>query len=177
MANTVNEDNTKVKLVFTSLKGTKIFTLVDITEISAFRGVAAETAQRYAKMNVTEKELKALISSYKANVNNQDLVKAHSIIQEIDYRLEMICETNSLFDLAAIYFFIEGEDADMPNEIINAKKKELFDAEPDLKAFFLLASMSLTKRFSEQQGKDLLSYLEETKHLAERIYRYIAKRS
>lgn len=166
--------NEKVQLVFTSAKGTKIYALTDVLEISAFRGLAAEKAKRFAQMNVSEKELKELIGAYKKAVSvDQDFVKANSIIQEIEYRLEFICEENSLLDLAFIYFFLEGEDVEMPSDAFNKRKSEHAKLEFDLRSFFLRSALALTNKFSNSPEKDLLNYLEEIKVISERIYRYI----
>jgi len=168
------ESNPNVQLVFTSAKGTKIYALVDVMTISAFRGLAAEKARRFAQMNVSETELKELIGAYKKAVSaEQDFVKANSIIQEIEYRLDFICEENSLLDLAYIYFFLEGEDVEIPSNAFNQKKAEHAKLEFDLRSFFLRSALALTNKFSNSPEKDLLNYLEEIKTISERIYRYI----
>lgn len=172
------ENNPKVELVFTSSKGTKIYALRDILTISAFRGLAAEKAKRFSQMNISEKVLKELIQEYKKSVNvDQDFVKANSIIQEIEYRLEFICEENSLLDLASIYFFLEGENIEMPSDSFNKKKIEHAKLEFDVRSFFLRSALALTNKFSNSPEKDLLNYLEEIKMISERVYRYIRKQS
>lgn len=174
---TVNDKNPNVQLVFESIAGTKVYSFVDInSSISAHRGVAAQEAKRFASMNITKTELTRLISAQKIAINTKrDFVEAFSIIQEIEYRLNMVCEEKSLLELSYIFFMIEGEDDDRPTMDINQKKQQLASEQIDLKAFFLRNALVLADDFSKKQGADLLTYLEETKEIAQRIYRYISQ--
>lgn len=173
MNNVASKNNPLLRLAFESSKGTIIYCHTDPLTISVQRGLAAEKARRFAEMNLTEKELKALIKEYKKSVNDLDIVRAHSIIQEMEYRSELICEENSLFDLSKLYYFIEGEDIETLTDDIAKKKKDIFNAEMDIRAFFLAAAISLTQKFSKKHESDLLTYLEETKMMSARLYRFI----
>lgn len=166
--------NQAVKEVFKTKEGIKFYALLDPLTVSAERGVAAEESRRYAELCLSKKEMKALIQEYKKGVNNQDIVYSHSIIQEMEFRLNYIVEENSLFDLACLYFFIEGEDIKTPTEAFNNKKRELFKADADVRAFFLPIALDLMNKFSESQEKDLIIYLEEMKNQVKRINRYIS---
>lgn len=169
-----SEQNENLKLVFTTKLGVKFFAHIDPLTVSAERGVAAEESRRYAEMCLSKKEMKALIAEYKKGVNNQDIVYSHSIIQEMEYRLNYIIEENSLFDLACLYFFIEGEDIKTPSEFYNNKKRELYKSDPDVRGFFLPIAFSIMNESSKKQGEDLLIYLEEMKNQVKRINRYIS---
>lgn len=174
MNTTANNQNPTVKEVFKTKDGIKFFAHIDPLVISAERGVAAEEARRYAEMCLSKKEMKALIAEYKKGVNNQDIVYSHSIIQEMEFRLNYIVEENSLFDLACLYFFLEGEDIKTPTEHFNNKKRELFKKDADVRGFFLPIAFSLMNESSKNQGEDLLIYLEEMKNQVKRINRYIS---
>lgn len=169
----VNDKNPNVEIVVTGPKGIKIYKLKDITSISAHRGVAAEKAKRFAGLCLTEDEFKKVIARGIDAVNKrQDLVEAISILSELRFRAEMICEENSLLELAYIYLMIEGEDDERPTHEINKKKAELIEAHPELKGFFLRTALQLANNFSKKPDADLLSYLEETKSLADRMKRF-----
>lgn len=170
-----SEKNQAVKLVFTSAKGDKFFAHHEALTISPERGVAAEESRRYAQMCLSKGEMKALIAEYKKGVNNQDIVYSHSIIQEMEFRLNYLTEENSLFDLACLYFFIEGEDIRTPSEHYNNLKRKLFKRDSDVRGFFLPIALSLMNEFSQKQGEDLLIYLEEMKNQSKRINRFIAE--
>jgi len=168
-----SETNPDVKEVFKTKSGVKFFSLHQPHAISAERGVAAEESRRYASLCLSKNEMKGLIAEYKKGVNNQDIVYSHSIIQEMEYRLNYICEANSLFDLACLYFFIDGENIRTPSEAFNAKKKELFASDPEVRGFFLPIALNLMRSFSESQETDLVNYLEEMRSQSARISRYI----
>jgi hypothetical protein len=172
-----NKDNPNVEVVFTSVKGTKIYALKDVMTISTFRAISAEKARRHAEFCISKGELTKLIQDMKDAVNlRKDFVELMSIVQEMEYRNNFICEENSLLDLSCIYFFLEGEDIEMPNDSFNQQKGMLAKAEFDIRSFFLQSALHLTKRFSEQQEKDLLLYLEEIKILSQKFHRHIVAR-
>lgn len=172
----VNKNNPDIEIVYTSLKGINIYGFKDINEISPMRGVSALKAKRFASMNLTRDEIKRLIDKATVAINKkQDFVEATAILYEIGYRNRLICEENTLLDLANIYLMIEGEDHAKPTEEMSKKKKEICEEHFDIKCFFLQNALVLMNYFSQKQDESLLIYLEETKNLAERIYRFIPK--
>jgi aspartokinase len=174
----VNTKCEAVTVVYTSLAGTKIFAHKDITQISAFRGVAAEKNKRFASLCLTEDELKHLINTALDGINKkQDFAQAISILHELKFRSEMICEENSLLELAYIYLMIEGEDLEKPTQEFNKHKAALVEAELDIKRFFLQRALQLVGHFSQKPGVDLLNYLEETRSLMLKLSRFIQYRS
>lgn len=173
----VNAKNDLVQVVFESLKGTKIYAHKNLTEISAFRGVTAEKNKRFASLCLTEEELLMLLDEQLTAFNKQDFAKAAAIGHELKFRASMICEENSLLELAYIYLMIEGEDLEKPTQEYNKKKTALMEVEHDLKRFFLQRALELVNYFSAKQGTDLLSYLEETKGLMIKLNKFIQSRS
>lgn len=166
----VNDKNKNTEVLFTSQKGTKVYTLKDLTKISAHRGVSAEKAKRFASLCITEDEFKRIVNRGIEAVNKrQDLVEPISILRELKFRAEMICEEKSLLELSYIYLMIEGEDEEIPSQEMNIKKGELIELEPDLKGFFLRTALQLAGNFSQKPGVDLLSYLEETRGMIDRM--------
>lgn len=169
-----NSKNPKLIKVYTSKDGHEFYSHADPLEISAIRGISAEKAKRFLDMNLTEKEMKALLFECKREAGAGDIVKAFSIIQEIDYRLNFLSEENSILDLVCIYFFLKDEDIEQPSEIFNKKKHEIFAKDLQCKGFFLRIGLTLCRKYSEKQEGDMLNYLEENKKMSERILRYIA---
>jgi hypothetical protein len=175
MAEKLKVPNEHTSLVYTSLKGTRVYAHKDITQISAFRGVAAEKAKRFASLCITHDELERLVNVAIEDLNKkQDWTQGMAILHEIRWRLNMITEENSLMDLACIYLMLEGEDIEKPSDEWNKKKRELCKGESDLRSFFLREALGLVGKFSQKQGADLLTYLEETSSLARvRISRFL----
>jgi hypothetical protein len=172
----VNKKNPNVEAVYTTKDGEIIYGFKDINEMSPMRGVSALKAKRFASLNLTRDELSRLILKAKVSINTkQDFVEAFAIMQEIEYRNRLICEESTLLDLANIYLMIEGEDMLRPTEEINKKKLKICEENFDVKCFFLQSAVVLMGYFSKKQPKDLLTYLEETQAIAQRIYQYIPK--
>lgn len=169
----VSKTNEAVHSVFTSMAGTEIYSLKDITQISAYRGVSAEKAKRFASLCLTSEELTILLDEQLTAFNKQDFAKAVAIGHELKFRNSMICEENSLLELAYIYLLIEGEDIEKPSVEVNKKKAALINTEPDLKGFFLRMALQLVGNFSLKQDVDLLSYLEETKAMMIRLSKFM----
>lgn len=143
-------------------------------KVSALRGVAAEQAKRFASMCITKENALDLIKEAKRSINiEQDFVKAFAIIQEMQFRLEMIAEESSILDLVKLYYFLPDENPDRPSEEHNKQKTKLINENPDLKAFFLQIGIILLDKFSMKSDDDVLTYLERTRAIAERINNYL----
>lgn len=167
-----NSKNPNLKKAYTSGDGTVFYALVDPMNISTLRGLSAEKALRFMEMKITEKELRAVIKKQVQAMNEGDLVTACAITKEIEYRLDFITEERSILDLVCIYYYLKDENPDVPSDEINKKKLSIILSDFEAKCFFLRTGLHLCKLLSETQEKDLLSYLRETAHLADRMRRY-----
>ena len=168
--------NEHTELIYTSASGTPVYAMKDITQISAFRGVSAEKAKRFASLCLTEAELKSLLDKALDGINSKekpDIAQAVSILHELKFRVSMICEENSLLELSYIYLMIDGEDMNEPSDEYNKKKAKLITEQLDLRGFFLRKALQLVDNFSARPGEDLLTYLEETKNLMTKLNRFL----
>lgn len=172
-----NEFNDKLTEVYKSKNGTKFYGFVDPLGIPAVRGIAAEKAQRFLELNITERSLKELIRQCKVEAGSGDIVRAFSIIQEIEYRVNFICEETSILDLVCIYFMLQDEDPDFPSEAKNREKHKIFEEDPDARSFFLRIGIVLARKLSGKREEDLLGYLEDNQKMSDRIRRYILEES
>lgn len=172
-----NSKNKDLTLAYTTSTGIKFYAFENPLSISPQRGIAAELAKVYLDMNITKRSLKELIKQCKIAAGAQDIVKSYSIIQEIEYRLEFLGEDTSILDLANIYFFLEDEDPEQPNEVANRAKHKIFEADQSAKIFFLKIGIALSNKFSGKPEQDILDYLEENRKMSDRIRRYIAEES
>lgn len=169
----MNANDASLELIFTSTDGTKFFSFKNPLSIPPARGLSAEKAKRFVDMNITDRSLRALLIEHKAAAKEGDLRKCFWIIQEIEFRLDMISEEKSLLELAAVYFMLENEDPRTPTNEHNKAKHKVFAEDSRARDFFLRTALSIVKRFSEKPEEDTLSYLEDSKVIAERIRRYI----
>lgn len=143
-------------------------------EVSAMRGVAAEQAKRFASMCLTKETSLSLIKEIKRTINvEQDFVKGFALIQEMQFRLEMICEEDSILELVKLYYFLPNEDPNIPSESLNKLKSKIFKENPEVKAFFLQIGIILLDKFSMKSENDAILYLERTRAIAERILNYL----
>jgi hypothetical protein len=172
-----NSKNPNLSFVYEAKNGAKFYSLVDPFTISALRGISAEKAKRFLDMNITERSLKELIKECKKAAGENDIVKAFSIIQEIEYRLNFISEESSILDLVCIYFFLEDEDPEIASEAFNKRKHAIFEADPQCRSFFLQIGIVICKKFSPKQEESMFDYLAENQVTSQRILRYIAAES
>lgn len=170
-----NSKDSRLQVIFTAEDKTVFYSFIDPLNIPPMRGLAAEKAKRFLDMNITERSLRDLIRQCKVEAGAGDIVKAFSIIQDIEYRLNFIAEDSSLLDLACVYFMLENENPMQPEGFFNKKKHELFNKDMKCRDFFLRIALSIVKRFSEKPEDDILNYLEDNKAMSERIRRYIAE--
>ncbi len=155
--------------------GKEFYSHLNPMEISPVRGIAIERARRFLDMNIREMELKKLIKQIKAEAGAGDIVKAFSIVQEIEYRLDFICEETSIFEFVSIYYFLKDEDPKVYNAAITEKKMKMFAEDEKLSSFFLHIGLILIDRFMKLPEVDLRTYMEQNKVHAERIYRFISR--
>lgn len=168
-----NSKNPLLQFVKAGKNGEKFYSYIDPLTISTPRGLAALKAKRFADMNLTERSLRELIRQCKIEAGAGDVIKAFSIVQEIEIRLDFVCEESSLLDLACIYFFLEDEDPENPSDAMNRRKHSIFNSDLELKGFFLRIALSILKKSSEKPEEDLLNYIQDSQAIAERIRRYI----
>lgn len=144
-------------------------------EISPIRGIAIERARRFVDMNIREKNLKELIAEIKKTAGAGDIVKAFSIVQEIEYRLNFISEETSILEFVCIYYLLDDEDPKKYNPSITEKKMKLFEDNSEMRAFFLDIGLNLIDKFTKLPEVDLKSYMAENQANADRIYRFISR--
>lgn len=170
-----NSTNPELVVATTSADGKhKFYAYKNPLKVSALRGIAAEQAKRFAAMCITKDTAFQLIKEMKKAVNaEQDFVKAFAMMQEFEFRLEMICEESSILELVKLYYFLEDEHPDIPSEEHNKRKSEIIKDHPELKAFFLEIGIILLDRFSMKSDEDVLLYLERTRNIAQRIQNYL----
>lgn len=171
-----NSKNPNLIAVYKDAKGNNWYSHNNVMDISPARGISAARADRFASLKIDETNMKALLNAAIDGINkDQNLVQAVSILHEIKFRLEFLCEENSLLDLAAIYYFLEDEDPALPSEHHNKLKREIWKDDDACRSFFLHMSLGLTKAFGTTSEEDLLKFLmnSKIKEHAERIYRFM----
>ena len=173
-----NSQNIKLKEIYSDALGNKWYCLTNILEISPARGLSAARADRYVGMKISEHNLSQLLNVAIDGLNKeQNISQMIAIVHELKWRQEMLCEENSILDLAGIYYFLQDENPDFPSEVHNQKKREIWAKDEICRGFFLTLGLSLTTKFSNTPEEDLLKFLnqEMTKELGEKIYKFIPR--
>lgn len=168
-----NSQNHTLKEIFKDSKGNLWYTLKNPLEISAPRGMEALTADRHIGLMISKKEFNLAIEALDKAAKELDLTTCFSIWGDLKYRSKMICEANSVLDLANVYYLLSDED---PNEYSEAHadlKRKIWAEDSECRAFFLRMGLNLTKQLASTSEEDLLKFMEETKKITERIYRFI----
>lgn len=168
-----NSENPKLQLVYHDDLGNNWYEYVDVKDIDAIRGIAAQTADRYVSMMISKDELELAMEACTNAAKESDFIKAFSIIYDIKIRSKMICEANSLLDLAGVYYILEDEDPKMFLESVKQKKQKIWQEDLKCRDFFLRTSLVLTQNLKDIPIKDLFTSLVKTKEVADRIYRHI----
>lgn len=167
-----NSRNPDLALVYTTSEGIEVYAHTNPVNISPLRGVAAETAKRFADMNLTKQTLRELLTAHRQAAMSNDISKCFAIVNEIEMRNELLGEETSLLDLGFLYCYLRDESPDRPNEYHTKLKREMCERDPDAKAFFLSMAWQLSQKLAKLQGHDLLSYLEQTREVIERVSHY-----
>lgn len=157
--------------------GVKFYCFENVLNIGALRGLAADKASRFAEMKLTERSMKEIIKEMKREAAAGDLIKAFSLVQEIEYRLNFICEENSILDLVCIYFMLQDENPEFASEATNKRKHKIFEEDPKARAFFLNIGVDLMSKLLKKPAEDLHSYLKENQALSDRLLRFIVAES
>jgi hypothetical protein len=166
-----NSKDDKLQIAFEDpISKIKFYCLKNALELPAKRGVLAMKAKRFAEMKIDEESLKGLMQKVKTAVNtNQDFVEAMGWWQQIEFRLNMICEEKSILDLVSLYYYLEDESPDEPSKEANERKRKIFDEHPIVKGFFLRIGINMMNNFSMQHDEAVLSYLAETKKVTDQL--------
>jgi hypothetical protein len=146
--------------VFIDDDGDEWFQYANIMTIPARRAIAAEIATRFAEMNMTNESMTVFIDSMKKAANNGNIVELFHLLSEIEFRLTYIGEENTLIELAACYFVLNGEDESDFSDVWKAKKIEKIKSSGRSKDFFLERAFAFTTKFSELSANDIHVYLK-----------------
>lgn len=173
-----NSQNISLNEVYADALGNKWYCHNNVLEISPARGLSAARADRYVGLKISEHNFSQLLNVAIEGLNKeQNISQMIAIVHELKWRQEMLCEENSILDLAGIYYFLQDENPDFPSEAHNQKKREIWAQDEICRGFFLTLGLSLTTKFSNTPEEDLLSFLKNqmTQEVSERIFKFIPR--
>jgi len=96
-----------------------------------------------------------------------------AILHEIEFRLNFIGEEETLINLAAAYFVLEGEDETEFSEVDRVKKVEYIKQDKEAFNFFVQRAFEFTTNYSQMSEIDIQEYLLQNAQNAERLKKYL----
>jgi hypothetical protein len=169
-----NSKNKNLLFVYRDKAGVNYYTWSDPYKVPAIRAISGERASRYSDMYMNRKTLKLLIAEMKKAGNQNDWAKVFHIIIEMENRMEFLAEESTLLELASVYYIRQDEDPDKPSDSLLEEKIIAWKKDDGARSFFVLGALLSTGRYTPQQGRNILAYLEEIKPFEKRLQSFIS---
>lgn len=159
--------------IFTDSDGDDWFEYTNMLTMPSKRAIAAEVATRFAEMNMTKDQLKTMVEAMKKSANSGNIVEMFHLLAEIEWRLEFIGEQNTMIELAASYYVLDGEDETEFNDVFKMRRIEKLNNNPVVRDFFVQRALMSTIKFSELSSNDIQDYLNLSAQENARYYRIL----
>jgi hypothetical protein len=159
--------------IFTDSDGDDWFEYTNPLMMPSKRAIAAEVATRFVEMNMTKDQLKTMVEAMKKSANAGNIVEMFHLLAEIEWRLEFIGEEQTLMELAACYFVLDGENETEFNDVFKARKIEKLNTNPLVRDFFVQRALESTIKFSELSSDDIREFLKVSALENERFNRIL----
>jgi hypothetical protein len=159
--------------IFTDSDGDNWFEYTNPLQMPSKRTIAAEVATRFAEMNMTKDQLKTMVESMKKSANSGNIVEMFHLLAEIEWRLEFIGEEQTLIELAACYYVLDGEDETKFNDVFKQRRIDKLNNNPLVRDFFVQRALTSTIKFSELSSDDIQEFLKVSAQENERFYRIL----
>lgn len=161
--------------IYVDKQGRKWYEFENPLTIPAKRAIAAEVATKMQEMNLTKDVLLELMAKMKEHANKGQIVDLFAILNEIEFRLNFIAEEETLINLAACFFVIDGEDETDFSEVEKKNKIEYIKSNSDAFNFFVQRAFMYTTKYSQLSEIDIQEYLTQNAQNVERIKQYLVK--
>lgn len=165
------------KLLYTDVQGNKWYGILNHANLHASRALTAWAFSRDAEYGLTKDRLLLACEKINDAVNKKDIASIAKIIGVIEAGLSLYAESEIMLNLATCYTFLNDEKNDGYKDYIQDKKREIWQADKDCRAFFLQWSVQFMQQFSELQNSNVLEYLESTKAIRDQIEYLLPKKS
>lgn len=159
--------------IFTDDDGDDWFEYTNPMSMPSKRAIAAEVATRFAEMNMTKDQLKTMVEAMKRSANQGNIVEMFHLLAEIEWRLEFIGEEQTMVELAACYYVLNGEDETEFNDVFKQRRIVKLNTNPVARDFFVERALMSTIKFSELSSGDIQDYLNMSARENERFSRIL----
>lgn len=159
--------------IFTDQEGHNWFEYANPLQMPSKRAIAAEVATRFVEMNMTKDQLKTMVDAMKKSANAGNIVEMFHLLAEIEWRLEFIGEEQTLMELAACYYVIDGENETEFNDVFKQSKIDKLKNNQLVRDFFVQRALASTIKFSELSSDDIREFLKVSALENERFTRIL----
>jgi hypothetical protein len=109
----------------------------------------------------------------KRSANQGNIVEMFHLLAEIEWRLEFIGEEQTMVELAACYYVLNGEDETEFNDVFKQRRIVKLNTNPVVRDFFVERALMSTIKFSELSSVDIQDYLNMSAQENERFSRIL----
>ena len=162
-----------LNVIFVDKEGRNWYEFQNAMTIPAKRAIAAEVATKMQEMNLTKEVFLDLLAKMKEYANQGKIVDLFAILNEMEFRMNFIAEEETLINLAAAYFVIEGEDETDFSEVEKVKKVNYIKENKEAFNFFVQRAFEFTTNYSEMSETDIQEYLLQNALNAERLKKHL----
>ena len=159
--------------IFTDQDGDDWFEYSNPLMMPSKRTIAAEVATRFVEMNMTKDQLKTMVDAMKKSANAGNIVEMFHLLAEIEWRLEFIGEEQTLIELAACYYVLNGENETEFNDVFKQSKIDKLKNNSLVRDFFVQRALTSTIKFSELSSNDIQEFLKVSALENERFMRIL----
>jgi hypothetical protein len=124
---------------------------------------------------MTNDQLKTMIEAMKRSANGGNIVEMFHLLAEMEFRLDFIGEEQTMVELAACYFVIDGENETEFSDVWKQVKLDRIKSNPGVFDFFVQRAFAHTTKYSEMSLGDIHEYLKANAPANER-FRQILQR-
>lgn len=165
-----------LRAIFLDKEGRNWYEFENPMTIPAKRAIAAEVATKMQEMNITKENLIQLMVKMKEYANQGKIVDLFALLNEIEFRLNFIAEEETLINLAACYFVIDGEDETDFSDVERIKKVNYIKDNKEAFNFFVQRAFEYTTNYSNMSEIDIQEYLLQNAQNAERLKKALLSR-
>lgn len=119
-------------------------------------------ADAFDKSHQDAKKIRELIKNRKYKQADGILDSIENKSADMSYRIRQIGTIETIINIALVFFYIDGENPYTVNELTMKKKREMIEADDDLRAFFLRTTWDLFRASTGIASGDFLNFIKET---------------
>jgi len=156
-----NETKPELQECYVAKTGDKFYRFTNIINAPTNRMLEAEVASKMANLGMSleyfDKQMEALIS----HLDRNRITEARMVVMDLKQKSTVATDRMSLELLANCLFLLDGENPAATSQKFLAKKREIWEKDPECYAFFLMQAFAHIRNIHGLSATDLLHYLQK----------------